>query len=337
MVRSKGKLYLLGDHKAREKKDKLNDEIDGLFKLPLAEFTAARNILAAQLKKSGRGNDATDVKALVKPSTSAWTVNQLYWQYRAAFDQLIAAGGRFHKAQSSRSTGKLADMRSALDARRETLRQLSDRATSLLHDAGHNPTPDTIHRITTTLEAMSAYTSQSDGPTPGRLTHDVDPPGFESLGGFITSAGITQLKELPTQKSQSSAARAATTKPKVSATLDTRPREDKHKEQIAAARVSLDEAKRSLMEAKASAGYADRALKKVKAAAGKAEQQRTDAEEALAKAKTTYEDASRRVRSLAVEAESAARAVKYAERGVERAVEELERLSRAKVMTADTV
>ena len=88
---------------------------------------------------------------------------------------LIESGVRFHKAQSSGSAGKLADMRIALDLRREALTQLSDLATSLLRDASHNPTPDTIHRITSTLEAMSAYASRSDAPRPGRLTHDVDP------------------------------------------------------------------------------------------------------------------------------------------------------------------
>ena len=33
---------------------KLEDEIDALFTLPLAEFTGARNTLAARLKKEGR-------------------------------------------------------------------------------------------------------------------------------------------------------------------------------------------------------------------------------------------------------------------------------------------
>ena len=43
-------------------------DVDGLFRLPLAEFTAARNALAARLKKAGRPSDADAVKALPKPS-----------------------------------------------------------------------------------------------------------------------------------------------------------------------------------------------------------------------------------------------------------------------------
>jgi len=57
---------------------KLNDDVDELFKLPLAEFIDARNSLAKQLKQSGRTDDANLVKTLAKPSVSAWTVNQLY-------------------------------------------------------------------------------------------------------------------------------------------------------------------------------------------------------------------------------------------------------------------
>ncbi len=58
----------------------------------------------------------------------------------------------------------------ALDGRREALSQLSDLATEILRDAGHNPSLDTLRRITTTLEALSSFASVSDSPTPGRLT-----------------------------------------------------------------------------------------------------------------------------------------------------------------------
>src|SRR2546421_2459884 len=195
MVRNKGNLYMLGERRQTNTKGKVGDDVDSLFRLPLAEFTTARNTLAAQLKKAGRGDEAVLVKALVKPSISAWAVNQLYWNHRDAFDRLIASGEHFHKAQSSRRGGTLADMRTALDARREALSQLSALATALLRDAGpnpgQNPTPDTTRRITTTLEAMSAmsamsaYSSRSEAPRPGRLTHDVDPPGFEAHASFI--------------------------------------------------------------------------------------------------------------------------------------------------------
>src|SRR5687767_599465 len=47
-------------------------EIDALFKRSLDEFTAARNSLAARLKKEGRAVEAERVKAIQKPPATAW-------------------------------------------------------------------------------------------------------------------------------------------------------------------------------------------------------------------------------------------------------------------------
>ena len=183
-----------------ETRSKLEGEVDALFKLPLAEFIGARNDLAKRLKRDGHADDANFVKALDKPSVSAWAVNQLRWNHPEAFDQLLAADRRFRQAQTSHTAGhtatKIADMR---EARREALSHLTELATSLLRDAGHNPTPDTILRISTTLEAVSARASLSDGPTPGRLTRDVAPPGFELLASLMAGAGATKANDEPTR------------------------------------------------------------------------------------------------------------------------------------------
>src|SRR5947207_5005694 len=121
----------------------LDDDVDALFKLPLAEFTGARNDLAARLKREGRADDSNFVKALAKPSISAWAVNQLHWKHREAFDRLLATSQRFRQSQTSHTATRMADLRESLDARREALSHLSDLATALLREAGHNPTPDT--------------------------------------------------------------------------------------------------------------------------------------------------------------------------------------------------
>jgi hypothetical protein len=311
-------------------KYKLEDDVDSLFKVPLSEFTAARNALAAWLKKGGRGNEADFVKSLVKPSISAWAVNQLYWEHRDAFDQLIAAGERFRQAQTSRHARKVADMRAALDARREELSTLSDLATELLRDAGHNPAPDTIHRIATTLEALSAYESLLDGPRPGRLTHDVDPPGFESLASFIPSAGMRELKKEPARvtSSQKSGHAATGTSRKVEPAAKVRQLKETRQAQIAAAKISLQEAKGLLTEARARVQSLEAAQKKINAEAKEAEKQRREAEDRLEKARAASEDATRRARSVAVDAAEAAKGVHQAKRDVEMATKELEKLFR---------
>ena len=279
---------------------KLNDDVDELFKLPLAEFIDARNTLAKSLKQSGRADDANLVKTLAKPSVSAWTVNQLYWHHRDEFEMLLAAGRRFRKAQTS---GKIADMRDSLQARSEALLGLSDLATSLLSDAGHNPSPDTIRRVTTTLEALSALT---DGPTLGRLSQDVDPPGFESLASFIPAAGSK--------------------KPSTAAASTARKTEETRQVKIAAAKFSLQAAKKALADARVRVQSLDSAKKTAQADLKQAEKQFREAEERFKKARAASEAASQRSKNVLADAEEASKAVEDAKRAVEKATKELESL-----------
>ena len=176
---------------AREKNPSTIDEIDELFTLPLTDFTEARNALSARLKKGGDAAAAQQVKELNKPPVSAWAVNQLYWRHSEAFQALLDAGDRLVKAQASRLAGKSGDMRPAQMARRDALNELLRLVTALLNDAGHNPSPETLRRITATLEALSTGAGASGGPQPGRLTADVTPQGFDALAAILPKAGLT--------------------------------------------------------------------------------------------------------------------------------------------------
>ena len=55
----------------------LESELDGLYALPLAQFTKARNDLAARLRKAHQDDVAAAVRALKKPSTVASVANSL--------------------------------------------------------------------------------------------------------------------------------------------------------------------------------------------------------------------------------------------------------------------
>ena len=317
---------------------KIEDDIDALFKLPLAEFTGARNDLAARLKRGGRADDANLVKTLAKPSVSAWAVNQLYWRHRDEFDRLLAAGQRFRQAQSFNAAQRVTDMRESLDARREAISHLSDLATVVLQDAGHNPTPDTLHRITTSLEAVSAYATPSDGPIPGRLRQDVDPPGFGSLAGLIPATNTTQpiaepARVTPSQKPVSAAKKAEEKTPSERDVQKVRQLEEARRAGIAAAKASLQEARTSLTKVRSRAQSLETANKKAQAEAKEtnaklmhAEKQLREAEERFKKASAASQDAANRAERSASEAEEASQAVEEAERTVENASKELESL-----------
>lgn len=295
---------------------KVNDEVDELFQLPLPEFIEARNALAKRLKQNGQAGDADLVKTLAKPSVSAWTVNQLYWHHRDAFDQLLVAGRRFRQAQTS---GKISDMRSSLDTRREALAHLSDLATETLREAGHNPAPDTIHRITTTLEAISAYAQLSDGLTLGRLSQDVDPPGFESLASFVSGAPAPKT----TQKTKTSSKSTAEAEQKQA---KARQLEETRQVKIAAAKLSLQTAKKALVEARTRAQSFESEKKTVYAEAKQAEKHLREAEMRFKKASAAAEAAAERSRTIADESTQASQAVEEARRAVDKATKELESL-----------
>jgi chemotaxis protein histidine kinase CheA len=300
---------------------KLDDDIDALFKLPLTEFVGARKALVARLKQNGFVSEAEGVKALAKPSISAWTVNQLYWRHREVFDELIATGQRFRKAQA---TGKMLNMREALDARREALSHLSDLATEALRDAGHNPSLDTLRRIGTTLEALSAATSLSDRPTLGRLTHDIDPPGFDSFGSFTPSPGTTKRAAEPLPVSPSKKVVTASKKAQGSTAAAEANRREARQARINAAKASLQQARKSLTAARAAARSLEGAQKKAEATAKEAAQTRHEAEERFKKASAASAEAALRAQSIAVELTKATKMLDDAQRTVESATKELE-------------
>lgn len=155
-------------------------EVDALFQLPLGEFIACRNRVAARLRAAGANEEASRVKALAKPSAAAWAVNQVYWTERPAFDALLEAGANLRAAQ--REGGAPDGIREAMRRRRDALAVAVKRAEAALGAGGHGAPTATVIRIASTLEALAS--SEQPGPQAGRLTVDLDPPGFEALAGL---------------------------------------------------------------------------------------------------------------------------------------------------------
>ncbi|HEX7832618.1 MAG TPA: hypothetical protein VF787_23380, partial [Thermoanaerobaculia bacterium] len=157
----------------------IDAEIDALFQRSLAEFTEARNALAKTLKKDGRTLDAERVKTLIKPSAPAWAVNQLYWQDAKAIERLLTVGERVRKAQ----TGQLknADVRALIDEKKEMTQALLKKASAILEEGGQAASADATRRVAATLEALAAWGHMNGVPKAGRLTADLEPPGFDTL------------------------------------------------------------------------------------------------------------------------------------------------------------
>jgi hypothetical protein len=290
----------------------MDADIDALFQLPLTEFTAARNALAARLKKAGHSDEAAQVKSIAKPPASAWTVNQLHWQHPQAVEALLTVGDEFRKAQAAQLAGKDADLRQLLTERRDALSGLMKHATEILRGAGHAASPEITRRITTTLEALATWGRTPGAPQPGRLTDDLDPPGFEALAALVPRAGGGKNASEPSRLLQfrrEERARAA--------------KEKKGVEDDAAVRARAEEtvraAEKALREAQRDAERAEATLKKAAARAKAAEKEKEEIEQRYERLQEEAQAAAKEARRVAEQAEEAAQAVTDAERELERA------------------
>lgn len=167
----------------------LSGDIDKLYQLSLPEFTAGRNALARRVSGEQGKDAAADIKALEKPSVSAWVVNQLFWRHRKDFDRLLKAGDDLRASQQKRLAGRDADVNAAIDTRRDTLSALMGKARELLAESG-STSDDIRQRVETTLEALSVYGSSDAAPRAGRLTGDVQPPGFAALAALVPAGQL---------------------------------------------------------------------------------------------------------------------------------------------------
>ena len=152
-----------------------DEEVAALYKLPLGEFTAARNALAKKL-----GPAAGGVRTLEKPNVAAWAVNQLYWQRRASYDALIHAAQAMRTAHTHMLSGRKADVPQADAAHREAIRAATQSIREVAQAAGESLSPGTMDAVAETLRALPSQ------EPPGRLTRPLQPLGF----GMLMTMGV---------------------------------------------------------------------------------------------------------------------------------------------------
>jgi hypothetical protein len=160
----------------------LDAELDALYALPPSEFTAARNALAAKLKRAHQESHA-DVRALRKPNLVAWLANRLARDQPEAVAALLDAGSRLRAAQAGALAGRggAPEVGAAAAAEREALRRLVAAARALLEETGQKVAPSVLDRLSQTLRAASIDDEARPLLERGRLTEEVKTVGFGSL------------------------------------------------------------------------------------------------------------------------------------------------------------
>ena len=152
-----------------------------LYALPREEFTRARDELARELRRAGKKEQADAVKALRKPTVSAWAVNQLARRHPVEARGLVRAGEALRKAQRAAvSRGDAGALREAQHSHRAVLDELSLVARDELGIDGA-----TAQRVARTLRAASVDKEAAKAFLAGTLSGDVEQVGFGPMLGVV--------------------------------------------------------------------------------------------------------------------------------------------------------
>jgi hypothetical protein len=157
---------------------------DELYGLSPAEFTAARDERARQVRAAGQRDDAAAIKKLARPTASAWLVNQLTRQAPEEIARLAVVGTALEEAQRRLAGERLRELSSE---RRQVINELLPHATEIARQAGQSASAATMGEVRATLEAALADAGARAAVQSGRLTKAL---AYAGLGEVDLSAAV---------------------------------------------------------------------------------------------------------------------------------------------------
>jgi hypothetical protein len=238
----------------------MEHDTDRLYGLPLDEFVPARDELAKQLRDQGQRELADEVKGLRKPPVAAWIVNQLARERELDVQRLLNAGEALSKAQAGAARGD--SPRAFADARHDEQLALERLAEAAREAIAREAIGDAaLNRVLQTLRAASLTAEGRELLKRGRLTEELEPPGFEAMSGLA----------------------AATTKPRQGA--QAKPQDER--------RAALDDARRHVKDARSQERDLVKRAREAEREAKRAQKAADDLGKAAASALAEAEEASK--------------------------------------------
>lgn len=240
----------------------LEPELDRLYELPPGEFTSARDEAVKRLRGEGQGELADQVKQLRKPTVALWLVNRLARERGLDVQRLLKAGEALAKSQSAAASGSAPE--TFAEARREeqhALERLAEAARELAERESVGA--PAVERAIQTLRAASLTAEGRELLKKGRLTEELEPPGFDALtpGATPSRRPAKPAKAAPRKDERQERRRLAKEARERLGKIRSRERE-----LARAARVARREAERADSEAAALRERADEAEAKAAAA-----------------------------------------------------------------------
>ncbi len=255
----------------------LEDALDELYEVDPSEFVNVRKRLSATLRDAGDKAGAKLLQAARRPSTSAWTLNQVARREPQLVESVLDASSELFAAQT-RGSNKPDMLRDAIRAHREAIDAATGAALGILGDRSNDKFRS---EIVSTLRAVSTDEETATQLRAGRITREA------SAAGFPDAVGLTLVPDLPRSSATQKKAEQPTTRPaRADAARAEREREEKRR-----AALAREEAARK--EADAAEAEADRAQARVDELQDSLEAARRDlrkARESRRNAKSTLRD-----------------------------------------------
>jgi hypothetical protein len=242
--------------------------VDDLFALDPTEFTAARDRLAAELRKAGDKEAAAEVKALRRPTVTAWALNQLARRHGDEVRLLLTASAEVAQAQAEASSGgDAATFRRLTKERRELVHRLAVTASGVLDEREAGSGAGRRDALVSALEAASMDEEGGEALLAGRLT--AEPSAPSGFGGFLTAA-VTAAEGSPRSGPTKGEVRAARDRAERarSAAEEAADAASAAEEKVVALERQLDEARSRAERARAKADEAAQAAEEAEGALG---------------------------------------------------------------------
>jgi hypothetical protein len=289
------------------------DEVaDELYGLPPDEFTAARTRYEKEAKAAGNREEAAHIRALAKPSVTAWLANQLAREHRAELEPLLELGAGLRDATRNLAGDQLREL-----SRQQSklVYALVQQARQLARNAGRSVSEDVARGLDETLRAALADEEAGSLLLAGRLTDALQTSGFESAFGGANGTG--DAKVIPITSHKDSGGRRG-------ASEDERLRAEQRlvdaQRALADATASLESAQAEATEVEAAAVAAQQRVEKLR-------QQLDELRQRLDDASNAASDSERRRRDQAAVVQRAERAVQAAQRKAADAQDDRDRLA----------
>jgi len=151
---------------------------DALYGLRPDKFTAARTAAALRARDAGDRALQAEIKALRRPTVSAWAVNLLARERAELVDQVVQLGDALREAQSLLQGDALRELGRQ---RRQLISAVAGEARALAEAQGQRITDTVVRQVEETLQAAMTDRAAAEAVQSGLLTQPLSSTGLGAL------------------------------------------------------------------------------------------------------------------------------------------------------------